>query len=155
MGKLKLSAKTLIVIGIFSAYALLMFFNYIAIAQLIVDSNLIVALIIYIVFNPAYLLIIYGMWAKYRHRSSWKRILASILSVLSLDFLAVPRLSINDILTNGAAVSTNIGSIIMRTLETVFPHDVSYMIMYLILPIIGFAISVELLGITNFMKERT
>ena len=86
---------------------------------------------------------------------AWKRVLASILSILSLDFLAVPRLTINDALTNGAAISTNIGAIVMRALETVVPHDVSYMLMYLVLPVIGFAISVELLGITNFIRERT
>jgi len=155
MSRIKLSTKTLIVIGGFAAYAVFLFFNYIAIAQFIADANIVLAIAAYILFNPVYLLIIYGFWTRFRHRMAWKRVIASILSILSLDFLAVPRLTIADSLTNGAAITTNIGSIVMRALETFVAHDVSYMLMYLILPIIMFAISVELLGITNFVKERT
>ena len=152
---IKFTTKTLLVIGGFGAYALFLFFNYIQIAQFIADTNIILAIIGYILFNPVYLLLLYGIWNRFKNRMAWKRILASVISILSLDFLSIPRLTINDSLTNGAVISTNIGSIVMRALEIVVSHDISYMLMYLVLPVIGFAISVELLGITNFIRERT
>ncbi len=152
---IKLSTKTLWVIGGFSAYAIFLFINYIRIAEFIAHTNIFLAVIAYILFNPVYLLIIYGIWNRFKSKMAWKRILASVISILSLDFLSIPRLTIDDALTNGAAITTNIGSIVMRALETIVSHDISYMLMYLILPIVGFAISVELLGITNFIRERT
>ena len=145
--------KTLLILGAFIAYALFVFFKYDEIVNLVVTSSLGVALILYIVFNPAYLFIMYGIWTRFGHRRAWKRIIAIVVGIFSLDFLAIPRLIITDSLVDGAAVSTNIGAIIMRALETSLSHNVAYYAMYLILPILGLALSVELLGITNFVKE--
>lgn len=148
-----LTPKTMVILGVFTAYALFTYFNYENIANYIATSNTLIALLVYIVFNPAYVLIIYGLWTRFAHRRAWKRLIAIIVGIFSLDFLAIPRLAITDQLTNGPAITTNIGSIVMRTLEHSFSHNFAYMLMYLILPIVGLAIAVELLGITNFIKE--
>lgn len=150
----KISSKTLMVLGGFTAYALFMYFNYDRIAGFIGSSSLIVALIAYTIFNPAYMFVAYSVYTRFGKRRIWKRVIASTLVILSLDFLAVPRLGLNQPLTDGHAITTNIGSIVMKALETVvISHHVAYVLMYLILPIVGLAISVELLGITNFIKE--
>lgn len=149
----KLTPKTLLVLGAFIAYALFVYFNYNEITNLIVTSSLGAALVIYIIFNPAYLFIMYSIWTRFGHRRAWKRIIAIVLGIFSLDFLAIPRLAITDSLTDGPAISANIGAIIMRALETSISHNAAYVMMYLILPIIGLALSVELLGITNFVRE--
>lgn len=151
---MSLQAKTIAIIGGFVVYAYGTYANYDKIVEAIQNSNVLVAILLYILFNPAYLLIIYGIFRGYRHRRAWKRIIASIMVILSLDFLAVPRLHITDSLTNGAATTTNIGSIIMRALEIIFPHNMAYWMMYLLLPILGVLISIELLGISNFIKEH-
>lgn len=150
-----LSTKAIIFIGIFVAYSYFMYVNYLSIAKFMGESDILTAMAAYILFNPAYLLIIYGVWSRFGHRMAWKRVVASVLSILSLDFLAVPRLAITDSLVNGAVVTTNIGSFVMRFLENFVPHELSYLLMYFILPVIGLTISVELLGITNFVRERT
>ena len=154
--KYKISLKTVYVIGGFILYSWFMYNNYEEIARFMgSQTNVLISIATYIIFNPAYLLIIYGIWNRFKGRVQWKRITASILSILSLDFLSLPRLAITDSLIDGPAITTNIGSVIMKALETFLPHNVSYLLMYLILPIIGLTIAVELLGITNFIRERT
>ena len=153
--KFKLSPKAIAFIAGFTAYSMFMYYNYASIVNFMGQAGLIPALLAYVIFNPAYLLIIYGVWSRFGNRMAWKRVVASVISILSLDFLSVPRLAIGDALTDGAAISTNIGSIVMRFLETFIPHSLSYILMYLILPIIGLMIAVELLGITNFIRENT
>ena len=148
-----LTSKTIMVLGGFTAYALFIYFNYNSIAEFIGNATLIVALISYIFFNPAYMFVAYSVYTRFIGRRVWKRVIASTLIIFSLDFLAVPRLGINQALTDGPAIMTNIGAIVMRAMETSMSHSFAYILMYLILPIVGLAISVELLGITNFIKE--
>ena len=148
-----ISSKTLGILGGFTIYAIVIYAKYDSIAQFMSNSNLVIALITYIIFNPAYMFVMYSIYTRFIDKRAWKRVIASVLTVFSLDFLAVPRLSITDALTDGPAITTNIGSIVMKALEATFSHNISYVLMYVILPILGLAIAVELLGITNFIKE--
>lgn len=153
---MRLDKKTFTFLGIFTAYILWTYFNYEMITNIIQNSGVIGGILLYILFNPAYLLIIYGIYTRYKNRRAWKRVVASVLSILSLDFLAVPRIGITEPLIDGSAISTNIGSIIMRAIEsTGISHQFSYFIMYAILPFVGLMISVELLGLTNWIRENT
>lgn len=151
--KFKPSTKEILILSSFIAYTLFLFFNFQNISSYMANAPLYLALLVYVIFNPAYLLIIYGLWTRFKNRKPWKRIIAIVVGIFSLDFLAVPRLSMSDALTDGPAISSNIGSIVMKALETIFPHNVSYFLMYIVIPLAGLAIAVELLGITDFMKE--
>ena len=150
---MRFDSRTITILGALTAYAIFLFFNYEEIAQFMASSDTLTALLTYLIFNPAYLFIIYSIWKRFANRRAWKRAIASILLIFSLDFLAIPRLLKTDPLTNGAVITTNIGSVIMRALETSVSHEVAYVMMYLVLPILGLVISIELLGITNFIRE--
>ena len=148
-----MNGKTFAILGGFSAYAIVSYIYYEDIIRTIATSGFLVGISIYFLLNPAYLLVIYGIFKKYSDRQLWKRVIASLITILSLDFLAFPRLSIDTPLIDGGGITSNIGSIMLRLLEQSIPHSVAYPLLYLVLPIVGLAISVELLGITNFIRE--
>ncbi len=147
--------RTWVVLGVWSAYVVFWLIYAQRISEIIVASGLIVGIILYLLGNPAYLILIYSIYEYGRKhgRTAWKNVVASVLMIIGFDMATLPRLAITDPLTNGTATSTNIGSIVMRGLEQVFPHNVSYYLLYLVLPIALIAMAVELLGITNFIKE--
>lgn len=150
---MKLDRRTIISLSAVLAYIIVTYMLQDSLATLIATSNILVSVVIYMLLQPVYLFFIYGVYKKFTHRKAWKRVMASLLVIISLDMLAFPRLGINEALVNGSATNGNIGSVIMRAIEIYFPHTYAHVAMYIILPLLGLTIALELLGISNFWKE--
>lgn len=153
---MRLDTKTIVVLGGWAAYVLFLFFYAEEISGMIASASVLFALLLYLLGNPIYLLTIYGVWqyGKSKGRKEWKRVVASILIILGMDAATFPRLSLTDSLIDGISRTTNIGAIGMRFLEGLgLSHQVAFVTFYIIIPLIFVAMAVELLGITNFVKE--
>jgi len=150
------NTKGMLIVSAWIIYVFIWFFNAESISLTIASSGIIVGVLLYLLGNPAYILLIYGVfnYGKKKGRMIWKRVVASLLIVLGLDMVTLPRLSFTDPLTNGIATTTNIGSILMRWIESSFvPHSAAFISVYIILPIIFIAIALELLGVSDFIRE--
>jgi hypothetical protein len=150
---MKLSSKTILILGGFILYAIFAYMNYQTIANFMSSTSLLAAWAVYIIFSPTYILVLYSIYTRFVSRGIIKRAIAAFLIVVSLDFLSFPRMGMSQSLVDGVAVTTNIETIVMKNLEFMFPHNVSYFMVYIIIPIVCLTIAVELLGITNFINE--
>jgi len=145
--------QSYLILGAWVGYILILMFSYKSIIEIMVKQNVVVAFIIYLLFNPAYLLL---LWSTYKlsSRAGWKKILAGILLILSFDLVAMPRFLVQDKNLLGSAVSSsNFGSIIMTNLDKIFPHWISFGVFYIVLPIFFFMLAMELYGYVDFVKK--
>jgi len=149
--------KSLIILGVWSAYVLFLLIFYKQAISIMATSNLFSSLFLYLFYNPAYILLLYSSYVMSARfgKNILKRILASVMLVISFDFVAMPRFSYySDIALNLSASSvSNFGVIIVNNLDKFLPHIISFSLYYVVFPIVAFAISMELMGVIDFIKN--
>jgi len=145
--------RAAVIMVIWTIYVLFLYFYFETLAMHMQNANFFMAFLFYLTAQPIYVIFIYSIWqyGKSRGRRVWKRILASVLIVLAGDAVALPRLLVNTPL-NGAEISSNIGAIALKGLAFL-PLRVAHIMWYVVIPILAVMISVELIGVTNFLRE--
>lgn len=146
---MNIKTKSWLVLGGFIIYVLFTLLFIDDITRLVANSNAFVGILVYLLGNPAYVILIYYV-VKYSNRRIWKKTLASIFMIFSLDAVALPRIMLSSIPNDG----TNVAAIITKSLVNFgFNPTLAYYTFYLVLPIILFWTSMEWLGTVDFIKK--
>lgn len=140
-----------IVIGIL-AYFLLLYFYATQATKVIENSGLFMGILVYLIYQPAYLIILYYTHKVFQ-RKVWKELLASLFLIFALDMVAMPRFLLSENIMNGAVSTQNIGSIVISRLDAFLPHSISHFSFYVVLPAFFIILSAWLLGIVKFKKQ--
>jgi hypothetical protein len=153
--KMELNRKSLFILMVFFIYVCMEIILYNQAVQVISNSNLFLSIMVYIIFNPAYLLLLYSSYKLSQRygKAIYKRAIGSVFLTLSFMMIEIPRLTITEPLKNGSATITNLGSIVISRLDLIFPHTVSYYLFYMIIPLIFFFFALENIGISNFINK--
>ncbi|MBI4029298.1 MAG: hypothetical protein HY376_02950 [Candidatus Blackburnbacteria bacterium] len=137
----------------FVALALYLFLKIDSIAAFLVQASLPAALAIYILTNPAYLLVIVGI-------VSWKRdrimraFLAGVLIVLAFDIVGLPHLSCTNFAPTSITELTSIDALAaIAAIKAGISCKTFSIMYYLVLPFVLTAISIKLLGFRGFWQK--
>lgn len=152
---IKIGKKTIIVSSIWLVYLIFLESFSSTASDIIKNSNFLVSLVIYLIGQPLYILMFYGIWeyGQRKGRKPWKRVVAGLLTIIAGDIPAFPRLTLSSAITDGIATTTNLGSIGIRFLEGFLPHTIAFYTWYLVIPLVLFVISAELIGLTDWWKS--
>lgn len=147
--------KSLVLMAIWSVYVVALLIFYEKAIEFMKEGGLLQGLILYLAYNPAYMLLLYS---SYRLSSRFgkhalKRMLGSICLVISFDFVAMPRFTMDMPLNLSAASTSNFGAIIIGNMDKFLPHSISFTLFYVILPIALFMLAMELMGVVDFIKN--
>lgn len=148
--------KSYTIVGIWAGYVILLLIFYKSLVDAIITSGFAVGALLYLLTNPAYLLLIYFIVsnAQRKSRSAIKAAISSLLIVFAFDMASSPRVLINELFTTGASTITNMGSIAITAMaNTGIPPTIAWYLYYLILPILFMIIALENLGAINFVKN--
>lgn len=137
-------------------YVLLLFFFYKKMVAWVINGNTFSSIILYLIGNPAYLLLIFAItkMTQTYGASAIRRILGSVCFVLALDIVAVPRYLIDETLRQGAISIVNLDSIIIGAFDKIFPHQISFYLFYIVVPIALVYFAIRLLGYSNLIKTK-
>lgn len=150
---MNVKTKSYIILGGFTLYVIISMIYYPKLVNMIITSGFLTGVLIYILTNPAYLLLVYGI-IRYAKGSKFKALLSSILLIFSLDMIASPRIMVNEILTTGSSTITNMGAIAIKAIANLgLPYKIAWFFYYAVFPILFFAVSMELLGVVDFIKK--
>jgi len=147
--------RGMVVVTFWIFYVMITFLYYETFMATVAKSGFIFSTIIYLLLNPAYMIILYSSFklSKNLGKRVYKRIIGSVLLVISLDMVSSPRFALDDILVNGVSTLGNMGAITINALDKIFPHYISFHLYYVILPIGLFIFAMELVGVANFIKD--
>lgn len=144
------------ILAVWIGYVVFLFVASEGLSRLIEASNAFIAVLVYLIGNPLYILTIFGIIThpRFASRKAWKKVMASLMVIIGADMVTFPRLSFTTPLTNGMATTTNIGAIFMRAMESIgFPHWLAFFFQYGLLPILLIWIAMEQLGVVDFVKQ--
>lgn len=148
--------KSYAIAGIFIAYTIILFWYYPSIILSIATSGFLMGAMLYLITNPAYILLIYFIIenARRKGKSAIKAAIASLLIVFSFDIISSPRISISELSSFGASTITNMGGIAIKSMVNFgLSPIVAWYMYYLVIPILLFVVSMELLSFSNFIKN--
>lgn len=143
--------KSYLIFGGFITYCILLLLFWDRITSIIVTGNFFVGTFIYMITNPAYLLLIFYV-VKYTPVSKWKSTLASIALIFALDIASSPRVILSEI--QSLSMATDFATILIKMfMGWGFNGTLSYYLVYLIIPVGLFFLSMEMLGYINFVRK--
>lgn len=148
--------QSLIFLGGFAIYILLLAFYFENAYKLISIDGLFISTVLYILYNPAYMLLIIGSldYKKLSERKAWQKILGSIFLVLALDLPSMPRLSFLNGLGTSAESITNMGNVVISKMMNIgLSFKFSWVLYYVALPLLCLFISMKLYGFVKFSKK--
>jgi len=157
MGWFKMNnrTKSIAIIVSFTVYLIFLIIFYPKAVELIVTSNILVSIVLYLIFNIAYSVLLFSAYtlSKRYGKKAWKRAIGSVLLVASFAMIEMPRFVITSPLTNGYNTLSNMGAIVMSRLDVFLPHTISFYMFYMVIPLLFFICGLELVGIVNFIKK--
>jgi len=137
----------------FAGLALYLFFRIDSVAAFLIQASLPTALAVYLLTNPAYLLVIVGI-------VSWKRdrlmmaFLAGILIVLAFDIVGLPHLSCTNFAPASITELTSIDTLVaLAAIKAGTSCKAFSILYYLVLPFVLTAASIKLLGFQGFWQK--
>lgn len=152
------------IFAVFVVYGVWLFANAEKVADLMFSSSLGISLLLYLLVNPAYIIIILGVMFAHRDRL-FKGFLAGVSLSLALDIYNLPRIP-NVLPLNAAGVadfgllsSNNVvlvnSDLIIAQAAVGFgiPYDLFRVVYYLVVPIGLLYFSIHLLGYSGFLKR--
>jgi len=147
--------RGMVVVTFWIFYVMITFLYYETFMATVAKSGFIFSTIIYLLLNPAYMIILYSSFklSKNLGKRVYKRIIGSVLLVISLDMVSSPRFALDDILVNGVSTLGNMGAITINALDKIFPHYISFHLYYVVAPLILFMVAMESTGVANFIKD--
>jgi len=150
---MNIKIKSRLISAVWVAYVIFSFLYYPKLVAMMATTGLLVGMGVYLLTNPHYLLLMYYIiWQD--KKSKFKAVIASILIVFSLDVVASPRVQVEEIFTTGSATIMNLGTIVIKAMvEMGFNLRLAHYSYYIIFPIICFLLSLEILGIIDFIKK--
>lgn len=141
------------ILAFWSVYVIINMIYYNSMVNMMATSGALMGIIIYLLTNPAYLLLIYFIIKNAKH-SKFKATLASIMTIFALDMVASPRVLVEEIFTNGSATIMNLGTIIIKSLMALGLNvHFAWYLYYLVFPILLFIMAMELMGVVDFVKK--
>lgn len=150
---MNIKTKSYMIMGFFSAYVTLSLLYYPKIVNMISTSGFFIGVLIYLLTNPAYLLLVFGI-TKYAKGSKLKALLASFLIIFSFDMIASPRILVEEIMVTGSSTITNMGAIAIKAMSQInIPLKLGYYMYYWLLPILFMMLALELLGVVDFIRK--
>lgn len=134
------------------AYVLFLMIYWNTLIQTAQTSNILIGSLIYYFTNPAYLLLVYGV-VRYATVTMFKKVVASILLVIAMDIVSSPRILLNE-LSTCVSMTMDTGTIFIKWFSSFgFTPQLGGYVYYLILPVLFFWLSMELLGYTQFIRK--
>ncbi|MEM2121996.1 MAG: hypothetical protein QXU20_05065, partial [Candidatus Woesearchaeota archaeon] len=127
-----MNGKTQTILIILSAYILFLAFNYERTWALIEQGNF-TGYVFYFLSQLQYILIIYFIF-KTSTKNVLTKIIASILIILSIEFISYPHCVQKNSLEGGVVVCSDY--FIVRYIDKFIPHKITWYLYYIILPII-------------------
>ena len=135
------------------SYVVFLLIYYEKMVAFVSTSGFFVGFFIYLLSNPAYLVLIYYIIKTSKH-NKLKAVIPSLLIILSLDLVTSPRVLVGELFTTGTATIMNSGTIAIKAMMGLgLPATLSWYLYYLILPIVFFLLAMEMLGAINFIKK--
>lgn len=148
--------KSYAIVGIWAAYVTMWLFYYQSLVVTIANSGFVIGTILYMISNPAYLLLIYFIItnARRRGRGIIKAAFGSLLIVFAFDMASSPRVLLNELFTTGASTITNMGSIAIKAMASSgISPTIAWYAYYWFLPILFMVIALESIGAIDFIRN--
>lgn len=122
-----------------------------SIAQIIANDSTL-GIFLYILSNPAYLLLFFTILVVNQEAGFFKNLIASTMIIYSSDIISFPRLPPSGLPTTIDILASSDGLVIHKLLHIGLTYQVAWTFYYLILPI-GLTLgALAILGYTNFFK---
>lgn len=137
----------------FVGLTLYLFFRIDSVAAFLFHASLPVALAIYVLTNPAYLLVIVGI-ATWRKDRLMRAFLAGILIVLAFDIVSLPHLSCTNFAPTSVTELTSIDTLAaLAAIKAGISCEAFSTTYYLVLPFILMVASINFLGFRGFWQK--
>lgn len=145
--------QSYLIFGFWVLYVVLLVIFWNKIIEYANKSNFLIGFVLYYLTNPAYLMLIYGV-VRFTAVNKIRSSIASILLVFALDVVSSPRILLQE-LSGCVSMSLDTGTLFVNWFAVTMKLSpkFGYYVFYVVIPIVFFWISMELLGYTKFLSR--
>lgn len=145
--------RSYLILGAWVLYVTYIYFYQSKILGMITNSKFIMGTGIYLLTNPAYILLIYFI-IKSAKRSKVRATISSIIMVIALDIPSFPRILLGELYSTTSSVVSNMGAIAIKNIVSIgIPQGIAYFSYYWAFPIALMWFALEFGGYINFIKS--
>jgi len=150
---INIKTKSYLIMGAWALYVSYVYFYQKSLINMITKSSFMMGTGIYLLTNPAYLLLIYFV-IKSAKNSKVRATISSIIMIFALDIVSFPRIFMSEIFSTSSSVVSNMGAIAIKSLVGIgLGQGLSFFLYYWFTPLALMWFALELGGYINFVKS--
>ena len=150
---LNIKQKSYLIMGVWSLYVIFIYLYQSRLIDIITTSSFLTGTLIYLLTNPAYILLVYFI-IKTAKRSKVKATISSIIIIFALDIASFPRILLGELFSTSSSTVSNMGTIAIKSLvDFGIPQGLAFFSYYLVFPIALMWFALELSGHIDFLKK--